>query len=212
MKKSLLHIAVMMTVLLATVAGAEESRTHKFQNRDGEITAMEHGGTKLDEDHTVGFEMGTRELAVSSQFGGFGLSLLFSAGVGTTIQELQDAGKLTEDMGRLAFPLAAALLERQGTLSADKAGAEAQVSVNRDEVLTIARSEDLSISMLLTPHAAEGPALLPISPVGALGGTKVESCSGACDCDLCVCGGSLGCCLDGCDACWEVIDDLKGMM
>lgn len=33
-------------------------------------------------------------------------------------------------------------------------------------------------------------------------------CSGACDCELCVCSGTLGCCLDGCDACWEVADEV----
>jgi hypothetical protein len=31
-----------------------------------------------------------------------------------------------------------------------------------------------------------------------------DSCSGVCDCFTCLCSGSLGCCLGGCDACFEV--------
>lgn len=38
-------------------------------------------------------------------------------------------------------------------------------------------------------------------------GKAADSCSGACNCSTCVCSGSLGCCLDGCDACWGVLDD-----
>lgn len=37
-----------------------------------------------------------------------------------------------------------------------------------------------------------------------------DSCSGACDCDVCVCSGTLSCCLDGCDACWFVLDEVVG--
>jgi len=40
------------------------------------------------------------------------------------------------------------------------------------------------------------------SPFGKAG----DSCSGACNCSTCVCNGSLGCCLDGCDFCWGVLD------
>ncbi len=41
-------------------------------------------------------------------------------------------------------------------------------------------------------------------------GKAADSCSGACNCSTCVCNGSLGCCLDGCDFCWEVLDDRGG--
>lgn len=37
-----------------------------------------------------------------------------------------------------------------------------------------------------------------------------DSCSGGCNCDVCVCSGSLSCCLDGCDACWFVLDEIIG--
>lgn len=38
-----------------------------------------------------------------------------------------------------------------------------------------------------------------------------DSCSGACDCDVCVCSGTLSCCLDGCGACWFVLDEVVGV-
>ncbi len=40
-------------------------------------------------------------------------------------------------------------------------------------------------------------------------GSSIEtgSCYGACNCSTCVCNGSLGCCIDGCEACWEFLDD-----
>ncbi len=40
--------------------------------------------------------------------------------------------------------------------------------------------------------------------------TASSSCYGACDCNVCVCYGGLGCCLLGCDACWEVLDEGGG--
>lgn len=33
-----------------------------------------------------------------------------------------------------------------------------------------------------------------------------DSCSGWCTCSDCGCSGSLSCCLDGCDACWDYRD------
>lgn len=34
-----------------------------------------------------------------------------------------------------------------------------------------------------------------------------ESCSGGCNCTDCGCSGSFGCCLGGCLACWDVLDE-----
>jgi len=33
------------------------------------------------------------------------------------------------------------------------------------------------------------------------------SCYGACNCSECVCSGGFSCCLSGCEACWEFLDD-----
>jgi hypothetical protein len=35
---------------------------------------------------------------------------------------------------------------------------------------------------------------------------SVDSCSGSCNCSTCGCYGTLGCCLGGCDFCWDQLD------
>jgi hypothetical protein len=43
---------------------------------------------------------------------------------------------------------------------------------------------------------------------GNLGFLKeAASCSGECDCETCSCSGTLSCCMGGCGACWEFLDD-----
>lgn len=38
-------------------------------------------------------------------------------------------------------------------------------------------------------------------------GSTTDSCSGSCSCSSCSCSGSLGCCIAGCEACWDYRDD-----
>ena len=35
-------------------------------------------------------------------------------------------------------------------------------------------------------------------------GETEEYCSGSCNCDVCECTGTLGCCLEGCDLCFDL--------
>ena len=44
----------------------------------------------------------------------------------------------------------------------------------------------------------------PISFEEFVSSLESESCSGSCNCSVCQCTGTLGCCLEGCDLCFEI--------